>query len=246
MIPGENFTRFFCAINRSDTFQFNLKIWQFENESHYPSNFQIFKFPNFQIIMSLRIGITGGIGSGKSMVAGIFKVLGIPVFDADSAAKEIMETNPVLISAIIEKFGKLTYKNNKLDRKYLANIVFNDPFQLEVLNALVHPFTIDAAEEWAVKQHTPYTIKEAALFFEAGSAIGFDYMIGVYAPQHLRIKRAMDRDGVTREEVLARMGKQIQEEIKMRLCDFVIVNDEQQLLIPQVIKLHEQFLKESY
>jgi dephospho-CoA kinase len=180
--------------------------------------------------MSLRIGITGGIGSGKSMVAGIFKVLGIPVFDADSAAKEVMQSDTGLQSAIIEKFGKAVYPGGKLDRKYLANIVFNDPFQLELLNSLVHPFAIAAAEEWASKQNAPYTIKEAALFFEAGSAIGFDYMIGVYAPQHVRIKRAMDRDGVTRDEVLARMNRQIQEEIKMRLCDFVIVNDDQQLV----------------
>jgi dephospho-CoA kinase len=208
-------------------------------------HFQIIKFSNYQINMSLRIGITGGIGSGKSMVAGIFKVLGIPVFDADSAAKEVMQTDKGLQSAIIEKFGNAVYPGGTLNRKYLANIVFNDPFQLELLNSLVHPFAIAAAEEWAAKQNTPYTVKEAALFFEAGSAIGFDYMIGVYAPQHLRIKRAMDRDGITRDEVLARMNRQIQEEIKMRLCDFVIVNDDQHLLIPQVIKLHEQFLTES-
>jgi dephospho-CoA kinase len=195
--------------------------------------------------MSLRIGITGGIGSGKTMVAGIFKVLGIPVFDADSAAKEVMQTDKGLQSAIIEKFGMAVYPEGKLDRKYLANIVFNDPFQLALLNSLVHPFAIAAAEEWAVRQNAPYTIKEAALFFEAGSAIGFDYMIGVYAPQHLRIKRAMSRDTITRDEVLARMNRQIQEEIKMRLCDFVIVNDDQHLLIPQVIKLHEQFLAEA-
>lgn len=195
--------------------------------------------------MALRIGLTGGIGSGKSTVAGIFRTLGIPVFDADSAAKEVMQTNPDLQKAIIAKFGEAVYPNGVLDRKYLASIVFNDPFQLEKLNALVHPFTIAAAEEWASKQETPYTIKEAALFFEAGSAIGFDYMIGVYAPQHLRIKRAMDRDQVSREEVLTRMKRQIQEEIKMRLCDFVLINDEQQLLIPQVLKLHEQFLNEA-
>jgi dephospho-CoA kinase len=195
--------------------------------------------------MSLRIGITGGIGSGKSMVAGIFKTLGIPVFDADTAAKQVMETNSSLRSAIIEKFGAAAYKEEKLDRKYLASVVFTDPFQLEILNALVHPYAIAAAEEWAAEQDTPYTVKEAAIFFEAGSAIGFDYMIGVYAPQHLRIQRAMQRDNLTRDEVLNRMSKQIQEEIKMRLCDFVIVNDEQHLLIPQVLKLHERFLEET-
>lgn len=195
--------------------------------------------------MALRIGLTGGIGSGKSTVAGIFKVLGIPVFDADSAAKEVMQTKTELKNAIIEKFGEAVYPQGKLDRKYLASLVFNDPFRLEMLNALVHPYAIAAAEEWAIQQVSPYTLKEAALFFEAGSAVGFDYMIGVFAPQHLRIKRVMDRDHVNREEVLLRMKRQIQEEIKMRLCDFVLINDEQQLLIPQVLKLHEQFLLES-
>ena len=110
---------------------------------------------------------------------------------------------------------------------------------------MVHPFTIAAADEWADQQTAAYSVKEAALFFESGSAIGFDYIIGVYAPKHLRIKRVMGRDKTTREEVQSRMNRQIQEEIKMRLCDFVIVNDDQQLLIPQVIKLHEQFLAES-
>lgn len=195
--------------------------------------------------MALRIGLTGGIGSGKSTVSGIFKVLGIPVFDADAAAKEIMQTNPALKQAIIGQFGEAVYTDGLLNRKQLAAIVFNDPFQLETLNALVHPYTIAAAEEWAALQTTPYTVKEAALFFEAGSAIGFDYMIGVYAPQHLRIKRVMDRDQVSREEVLSRMKRQIREEIKMRLCDFVVLNDDQHLLIPQVLKLHEQFLNET-
>lgn len=193
----------------------------------------------------MRIGLTGGIGSGKSMVAGIFKVLGIPVFDADAAAKHIMETDNALKQSVIAAFGDAAYKEAVLDRKYLASIVFNDAYQLERLNALVHPAAIAAAKAWAGKQSTPYTVKEAALFFEAGSTEGMDYIIGVYAPKHIRIKRVMDRDHVTREEVLARMQRQINEEIKMRLCDFVVVNDEQQLLIPQVLKLHEQFLKEA-
>lgn len=195
--------------------------------------------------MSLRIGLTGGMGSGKSTVAGIFKVLGIPVFDADATAKNIMQTDPGLKTAIIDTFGETVYPGGLLDRKKLASLVFTDPYQLEKLNALVHPRTIAAAEAWASEQTAPYTVKEAALFFEAGSAIGIDYMIGVYAPKHTRIKRVMDRDGISREEVLARMSRQIQEEVKMRLCDFVVVNDEQQLLLPQVLKLHEQFLSES-
>lgn len=193
----------------------------------------------------LKIGITGGIGSGKSTVSSIFKVLGIPVFDADTYAKKIMQTNDVLIAAVIDLFGAASYHHNQLNRKYIAEIVFKDPSKLEKLNALVHPATIRAGEEWADRQSSPYTIKEAALFFESGSAEGMDYIIGVYAPQHIRINRVMQRDGVSREEVLDRMKRQIQEEIKMRLCDFVIVNDDQRLLIPQVLELHHQFIIES-
>lgn len=194
--------------------------------------------------MALRIGLTGGIGSGKSTVAGIFKVLGIPVFDADSVAKQLLQTDEVLKQSVTEVFGALVYPDGILDRKKLASLVFNDAEQLNRLNNLVHPRTIAAAEAWAEEQQAPYTVKEAALFFEAGSATGIDYMIGVYAPKHIRIKRVMDRDQVSREEVLGRMSRQIQDEIKMRLCDFVVLNDEQHLLIPQVIKLHGQFLNE--
>lgn len=192
----------------------------------------------------MRIGLTGGIGSGKSTVAGIFRVLGIPVFDADTEAKKIMETNTGVRNAIITQFGPAIYPDLKLDRKALAAIVFKDAQQLEKLNAIVHPFAIQEAEDWSARQTALYTVKEAALFFEAGSAIGIDYMIGVYTPKHIRINRVMKRDGVTREEVMARMQRQIKEEIKMRLCDFVITNDDQQLLIPQVLKLHERFLQE--
>lgn len=195
--------------------------------------------------MALRIGLTGGIGSGKSTVSKIFETLGIPVFDADTAAKNIMNEDEGLKLKIKEIFGEEAYENGILNRKYLASIVFNDTEKLEQLNALVHPATISMAEKWAMKQTTPYTVKEAALFFESGSAAGIDYIIGVYAPQHLRIQRVMQRDNITREEVLARMDKQIDEEMKMKLCDFVLVNDEQHLLIPQVIALHKKFNKLS-
>ncbi|HVZ26393.1 MAG TPA: dephospho-CoA kinase [Sediminibacterium sp.] len=195
--------------------------------------------------MRLRIGITGGIGSGKSTVSHIFSVLGIPVWDADTAARTIMETQEGLINAIRSAFGEASYLDGKLNRKFLADQVFHDPAKLEQLNALVHPFAIAEAAAWSEKQDTPYTVKEAALFFESGSAGDMDYIIGVYAPRHIRIQRVMDRDGLSREAVLERMQRQIQEEIKMRLCDFVILNDDQHLLIPQVLKLHEQFLAES-
>ena len=193
----------------------------------------------------LKIGVTGGIGSGKSTVSSIFKVLGIPVFDADSYAKNIMQTDAALKNAVIELFGEASYQNGQLNRKWIADIVFKDPTQLEKLNAIIHPATIKAGEEWASRQKSPYTIKEAALFFESGSAEGMDYIIGVYAPQHMRINRVMQRDGISREEVLNRMKRQIQEEVKMRLCDYVIINDDQHLLIQQILQLHHHFLEES-
>jgi dephospho-CoA kinase len=192
--------------------------------------------------MILKIGLTGGIGSGKSVIAKIFSTLGIPVFYADVAAKNVMHEDGMLKQKIKETFGEASYDNETLNRKYISDIVFKDPFRLEQLNAMVHPATIAAAEKWMKQQNAPYAIKEAALLFEAGSTEGLDYIIGVYAPQHLRIQRVMQRDNVLREEVLARMNHQINEEMKMRLCDFVIVNDEQQLVIPQVLKLHEKFI----
>lgn len=195
--------------------------------------------------MVLKIGLTGGIGSGKSTVANMFKILGVPVFDADSAAKNIMNEDEELKAKIISTFGEQSYVNDELNRKYIAGIVFNDSFKLKQLNALVHPAAINAAKEWISKQHTPYAVKEAALLFESGSAEGLDFVVGVFAPQALRIQRVMERDNVSRDEVLKRISRQIDEDIKRRLCDFVLINDEQQLLIPQVITLHEKLLQIS-
>jgi dephospho-CoA kinase len=191
----------------------------------------------------LKVGLTGGIGSGKTIVASIFKVLGIPVFDADTEAKEIMNTDELLMEQIKKEFGKESYKEGQLDRKFIAEKIFKDRYQLEKLNSIVHPATINAATKWIKNQTSPYIIKEAALMFEAGSATNLDYVIGVTAPKTLRLKRVMDRSNMSREEVLERMDRQIDDVIKMRLCDFVIVNDEQQMLLPQVIQLHEQFLQ---
>lgn len=193
----------------------------------------------------LKIGLTGGIGSGKSTVAGIFKVLGIPVFDADLEAKLIMEKDEELALSIKNLFGLQSYTDKKLNRKYIADIVFNNPDKLEQLNALVHPAAILAASNWMNLQTAPYVVKEAALLFEADSARHLDYIIGVYSPKRLRLKRVMERDNVTAEQVLARMRRQMDEEEKMKLCDFVAVNDEQQLLIPQVVQLHGKFLEMS-
>ncbi len=191
----------------------------------------------------LKIGITGGIGSGKSMVAKVFEHLGIPVYNADTAAKSLMENDPALRASITELFGPEAYLNGTLNRSYISSLVFKDRSKLEALNALVHPATIKYGKDWMNRQTTPYAIKEAALIFESGTQNELDYVIGVYAPQALRIHRVMQRDNVTREQVLQRMANQIEESVKMRLCDFVVVNDDQQLVLPQVLALHEKFLK---
>jgi dephospho-CoA kinase len=189
----------------------------------------------------LRIGLTGGIGSGKTTVAKIFEALGIPVFYADDATKLLMNTNEELKNAIIKNFGEATYKNGELDRKHLASIVFNDKEKLELLNSITHPATIKNAAEWMSKQTSPYIIKEAALLFESGAAERLDYVIGVYAQQHIRVKRVMDRDNLTTEDVMKRISRQIDEEMKMKLCNFVITNNEQALVIPQVLELDKKF-----
>lgn len=190
----------------------------------------------------LKIGLTGGIGSGKSTVAKIFEVLGIPVYYADTEAKRLMNINEKIKESIRQHFGEATYKNEELDRKYLADIVFNNPEKLELLNALIHPVTIKDAEEWMQRQAAPYSIKEAALLFESGAAENLDFVIGVYAPQALRIKRVIKRDNLSQDEIVKRINRQVNEEMKMKLCDFVITNNEQELLIPQVLKLHQHFI----
>ena len=187
--------------------------------------------------MATMIGLTGGIGSGKSVVAKIFATLGIPVFNADEEAKRIMQTSPAIKTKLIEQFGNDIYNELGLDKEKLAAIVFNDPFQLQLLNAIVHPVTIQAAKDWAAKQTSPYVIKEAALIFESAAADGLFKVIGVTAPMSLRIQRVMQRDGVSKEQVEARMQHQISDTIKMRLCDFVIENNNQQMVIPQVLEI---------
>ena len=191
----------------------------------------------------LKVGVTGGIGSGKSTVAKIFEVLGIPVYYADDATKKIMNTDEALKASLIKNFGEQTYQNGQLNRSYLASVVFADSEKLELLNSLTHPATIRDANRWIQEQTSAYIIKEAALLFESDANKYLDHIIGVYAPEKLRIKRAMARDNITREEVLQRMNRQMDEETKMKLCDSIITNDEQVLLIPQVLQLHEQFKK---
>jgi dephospho-CoA kinase len=191
----------------------------------------------------LRVGITGGIGSGKTIVAKVFAGIGIPVYNADSAAKRLMEEDPALRESIMAHFGPTAYLEGKLNRPFISSIVFHDKKKLDLLNSLVHPATIRDGEKWMHNQGTPYALKEAALIFETGSQSNLDLVIGVYAPQHLRIHRVMQRDKVSREEVIKRMENQISEEIKMKLCDYVIVNDDLKLVVPQVLQVHDDLLK---
>ncbi|MBD1431301.1 dephospho-CoA kinase [Sphingobacterium sp. DN00404] len=194
--------------------------------------------------MGLKIGITGGIGSGKSYVAKVFKALGVPFYDADREAKELMNTNPAIKNALILEFGKEVYDiEGRLNRAYLASQVFRDQKKLDKLNAVVHPIVIQHGEDWSASQTFPYTLKEAALLFESGSYKKLDYTILVTAPLDVRVARVMQRDKVTKQEVLDRVNKQLSDEEKQKLADFTIVNDELTPLLPQILPLHKQFLE---
>lgn len=193
----------------------------------------------------LQIGITGGIGSGKSLVCRIFALLGVPVYDADSHAKKLMTTDGILISGIKKEFGDLSYHpDGALNRKYLADHVFHNEKKLALLNSLVHPRVGADYEQWVQQHHMHrYVLKEAALLFEAGSAKTLDQIIVVHAPEALRIKRVLERDAHrTVEQIREIVGKQMPEDEKLKRADHIIVNDETQMVIPQVLKLHEQFL----
>ena len=193
----------------------------------------------------LRIGLTGGIGSGKTTVARIFSSLGIPIFNADESAKRLMSENENLRSAIIEKFGIDSYIGKDLNRAHLAKLVFADPEKLHWLNTLIHPLTIAEAKKWMDTQQSSYVIKEAALLFESGAAAGLDFIIGVTAPETLRINRILQRDKTDLAQAKKRMDQQLEESLKVKLCDFVIKNDETTPLLPQVLKIDEELRKRA-
>ncbi|KQS37119.1 dephospho-CoA kinase [Pedobacter sp. Leaf194] len=193
-----------------------------------------------------KVGITGGIGSGKTTVCQVFEVLGIPVFYADTEAKNIMVTDALLIEGVKSTFGKESYlEDGKLNNKHIAGIVFNSDAELAKLNALVHPAVFRAFDAWAanINPKVPYTLKEAALLFESGSYKMCDTSILVSAPMDVKISRVMQRDNLTAEQVKARMDKQMSDEEKSAMANHFLINDEMHSIIAQVLKLHEHFLK---
>ncbi|MGB4400824.1 MAG: dephospho-CoA kinase [Daejeonella sp.] len=196
----------------------------------------------------LKVGITGGIGSGKTTVCKVFEVLGIPVFYADKAAKLIMHEDPLLRDEIKRSFGRESYlPSGELNRKHISAIVFNDNVQLAKLNAIVHPAVFRAFEVWAkAQQGALYVLKEAALLFESDSFKMCDRSVLVKSPEALKIDRIVDRDQTTAEEVKLRMKRQYSDEKKEKLADHIIINAEQTLLIPQILDLHKYFISISH
>jgi dephospho-CoA kinase len=192
----------------------------------------------------IQIGITGGIGSGKSLICRIFQVLNVPVYDADSQAKKLMTIDGILIDQIKKEFGSLSYdKEGVLNREFLSKTVFNQPEKLAKLNSMVHPRVAVDYNRWVHEQRgARYCLKEAALLFEAGSYQLLDKIIVVAAPDELRIRRVLQRDPYRNKTDVERIIKnQMSQEEKIKKSDFVIKNDESELVVPQVLKLHEWF-----
>lgn len=194
----------------------------------------------------LQIGITGGIGSGKSTVARIFQVLGMPIYDADLRAKAVMVQNSNLKKAIIANFGENAYfADGSLNRRFLAEQIFSDSEKAKLINSLVHPVVAQDYEQWLAEQeNVPYIIREAALMIEAGAYRSLDKLIVVTAPEELRLQRICTRDPQrSKDEIRGIMAEQMPEEEKLKFADFVIYNDEKQSLIEQVWTLHQNFCK---
>ncbi|OFY87951.1 MAG: dephospho-CoA kinase [Bacteroidetes bacterium RIFCSPLOWO2_12_FULL_35_15] len=192
----------------------------------------------------LKIGITGGIGSGKTTVCRLFELLGAHIFNADLEAKKMLDNDPEVKDAVLNKFGSAIIDNTGIiDKKKLGTLVFNDKEKLEELNSIVHPAVAKHFEDWCLQQKSSnYILQEAAILFESGAFKQVEKVITVVAPLELKIKRAMQRDAVSREQVEERIKNQMSEDEKIKRSQFIIYNDEQQLLIPQVIAIHEQLM----
>lgn len=193
----------------------------------------------------MRVGLTGGIGSGKSTVAGFFQELGVPVYNSDLRARELMEKNEGLRQAISKLLGPEAYRNSGLNRAYIASRVFKDKVLLEQLNALVHPVVREDFLSWVARQKAPYVLQEAAILFENGAYKAFDRMILVTAPEETRIRRVMERDSVSRESVTRRMKNQWKTSQKIPLSDYVIENEDLEKTRQEVGRIHRELLQIS-
>lgn len=189
----------------------------------------------------LKIGLTGGIGSGKTTVGEVFQQLGVSVYASDNRAKALMTENLSLRSGLISLFGEQAFMNKTLNRSFIASKVFSNTQLLTKLNTLVHPFVEKDFQAWFKRQEGAYVLKEAAILFESGAYKGLDEVVLVEAPMELRVNRVISRDGSHREDVIARMEMQWSDEKKKELSDHLIVNDEKSSLLEQVLKLHHHF-----
>lgn len=188
------------------------------------------------------VGITGGIGAGKSTVSMIFKSFGVPIYEADFHSKDLLDSDPNLQFALVNLLGEKVVENKKINRAVMANLIFNDKDLLEKANALIHPIVGEHFKNWVAKQDSPYIIKEAAILYESGSYKDCDKVIMVSAPKEMRIKRVMARSAISRDEVLSRMNKQWPDQKKIELADFCIQNDEQISVIKQSLEIHKKLL----
>ncbi len=192
----------------------------------------------------ITIGITGGIGSGKSTVCKIFKLLGIPIFEADAVAKELINSNSEIKTELIRLFGNDIYiPNNGVDRKKLASIIFNDNLQLAKVNKLIHPVVRNEYANWVERQNTQYVIHEAAILFESGFYKMMDFTILVSAPENQRIERVIKRDKTLETQIKERIAKQWTDEQKRKLATIEIKNSDNDLIIPQIIKIDNKIRK---
>ncbi len=190
----------------------------------------------------MTVGLTGGIGSGKTTVSGYFGELGVPVYNSDSRARELMEEDRALRRSILELLGPRAYTGAALNRAFIASRVFGDKALLEQLNGLVHPVVRKDFHAWRATQRAPYVLQEAAILFENGAYRNFDRMILVTAPREARIRRVMKRDDTSRESVLARMKNQWETSRKIPLADYVIENDDLENTRLQVGRIHRELL----
>lgn len=192
----------------------------------------------------ITVGLTGGIGSGKSTICRLFKILGVPVFEADWVAKKLLNNNEKVKSEIIRLFGDGVYTaKGTVDRKKLAGIIFNDEIQLRKVNEIVHPKVREEYKKWLKKQDSAYVIHEAAILFESGFYKMMDFSIMVAAPEKQRIEWVMKRDGVTEKQVSERMARQWPDEKKQKLADVVLHNNNKDLIIPEIMKLDNSLRK---